>query len=101
LNRKVKNLEQENNSLKFMLATRQPMVPSEINSPIMSPDTINPVYNATPSGQVIERINEKAYGRNLNDKYDLNFSEPVNKYAFDISPMDMVENEQHEFTPDP
>jgi len=96
----VKNLEQENNSLKFMLATRQPMV-EDINSPIMSPDTICPVYNATPSGQVIERINEKAYGRNLNDKYDLNFSEPVHKYAFDISPMDMVENEQHEFTPDP
>lgn len=60
LNHKVKALEQENNSLKFMLASRQPIIPSEINSPIMSPDTINPVYNATPSGQAIERINEKA-----------------------------------------
>lgn len=72
LNTKVKHLEHEVHSLKYMLHTR-PAVAAANKSPLMSeciysPDTINPGYNATPSALVIERINEKAYGRNLNDK---------------------------------
>lgn len=63
LNNKVKNLEHENHSLKYMLNTR-PAVVEGNKSPMMSemiysPDTINPGFNATPSALVIERINEK------------------------------------------